>query len=72
MKHPEDRDVKRRNRIYQAFKSGKSAAEIAKLEGIQASVAAGILARAGYNRGEKPSPPRRFSWEKTADLPAAE
>lgn len=70
--HPEDRDVKRRNRIYAAFKGGKSAGEIAGQFGVTPAVVSGILARAGYSRGDKPSRPRTFSWEKSADLPDAQ
>ena len=62
--HPEDKDRRRRERICRSFMDGKSASEIAKLEGVTKEVASGIISRAGLSRGHKPTPPRRFTWQE--------
>ena len=67
-KHPDDRDKKRKAKICAAFTSGLSVGEIAAQEHVSIAVITGIVSRAGLSRGDKPSPPRRFSWDLTPEL----
>lgn len=71
--HPDDKNARRRALVCKAFQHGKSAGEIAAEFGITKESASGIIARGGFSRGGKPSPPRRFAWEEASaeieDLP---
>jgi len=61
--HPDDKNQRRRTAICAAFSHGKSAGEIAAEFRVTRETVVGIVARAGLSRGDKPAPPRRFSWE---------
>lgn len=66
--HPDDKNARRRAAILKDFQGGKAPAEIAAAYSLPRETVVGIVARAGLSRGDKPSAPRRFSFETPARL----